>query len=394
MYAAHFGLREPPFNNTPDPRFFLTTSDHEEALACLVYAVQEMKGYVLLTGEVGAGKTLLVRMMLRRFGDQIASSVINNTCLDADDLLAAVCSEFALSAAQGASRFDRLAALQDYLLAQYAANIPVVLVLDEAQNLSDDAFEQIRMIGNLEADDAKLLQIVIVGQPELRQRFRAHCLRQLSQRLFRSFHLSALSAEETARYVRHRLAVAAAGTDARSEPQQDLFDPDALDVIHAFSGGLPRVINTACDNALLSAYAADLTTIDGPFMRGVVAQLEHGRSAGCRPSPVETPPTTLPAAESFREARAPASGQNAAPQLDSGRQDLEDVTTWAQAGAKRLASIYAAVERSYDHLLHQLADVQRPALGNRQAPVPCPGPIAGVGARPAGAGHYPSASST
>jgi general secretion pathway protein A len=379
MYAAHFGLREPPFNNTPDPRFFLTTSDHEEALACLIYAVQEMKGYVLLTGEVGTGKTLLVRMMLRRFGDRIASSVINNTCLAADDLLAAICSEFALSVAPGASRFDRLAALQDYLLAQYAANVPVVLVLDEAQNLSDDAFEQIRMIGNLEADDAKLLQIVIVGQPELRQRFRAHRLRQLRQRLFRSFHLSALSAEETARYIRHRLAVAATGTHARSTPLQDVFDPDALEVTYAFSGGLPRLINTACDNALLSAYAADRRTVDEPFMRGVIAQLEQGQSGGCRPSPTDSRPTvdvhpdgppTPPPIGSCQEDHASAGSRKCARPLDSGLHEPEDATAWARAGAERLASIYTAVERSYEHLIHQLADVQRPALGNRQAPAP------------------------
>ena len=285
MYAAHFGLRELPFNNTPDPRFFFATPDHEEALASLICTVSELKGYVLLTGEVGAGKTLVSRMMLRHFGDRISSAVINNTALSADDLLAAICSEFKLTAPPSATRFQLVRALQDYLLAEFAANRPAVLVLDEAQNLPQDAFEQLRMIGNLEADDAKLLQVVIVGQPELRERFNAENMRPLRQRIFRSYHLPALARETCAAYIRHRLTVAGLqGTDQGDSCERPgsstIFEAQAIDVIHEFSQGLPRLINTACDNAMITAYAADRHRIDGPLMRDVIAQI-----TGRQPSP-------------------------------------------------------------------------------------------------------------
>ena len=278
MYAAHFGLRETPFNNTPDPRFFFATPDHEEALASLIYTVEELKGYALLTGEVGVGKTLVSRMMLRHFGDRIASATINNTALSADDLLAAICAEFEVTTPLQASRFQRVRVLQDFLLAQFAANRPVVLVLDEAQNLPHEAFEQIRMIGNLEADDAKLLQIVIVGQPELRDRFASPNMRQLRQRIFRGFHLPALKSELCARYIAHRLRVAGlketeTGAGAPESLATPIFDAAAIDAIQQFSQGLPRPINTACDNALLSAYATGHKHIDGPFMIDVIAQL-------------------------------------------------------------------------------------------------------------------------
>jgi general secretion pathway protein A len=266
MYADFFGLRELPFNNTPDPRFFYSTPDHEEALASLIYAVEERKGFVLLTGEVGAGKTLVSRMMLRRFGSRIAFANITHAVQDATDLLESVCAEFELNIPQKASNAQFVRILQDYLLGQFAQNIPVVLILDEAQNLSGDVFEQLRMIGNLEADDAKLLQVVVVGQPELQRMFASRELRQLRQRIFRTFHLPALSREATAAYIRHRLSIAAA-------PDLEIFDESAIDSIFKVSQGLPRVINTVCDNAMLSAYSADRRLIDGPFIDSVAGQM-------------------------------------------------------------------------------------------------------------------------
>ncbi len=266
MYADFFGLRELPFNNTPDPRFFYSTPDHEEALASLIYAVRERKGFALLTGEVGAGKTLVSRMMLRHFGGQIAFASINHAIQSAADLMESVCTEFELSFKAGSSNAKLVRILQDFLLNKFSENTPVVLVLDEAQNLSVDAFEQLRMVGNLEADDAKLLQIIIVGQPELQQRFASQELRQLRQRVFRSFHLAALSREATDAYIRHRLSIAG-GNDAA------VFNLDAIDAVFHVSKGLPRLINTLCDNAMLSAYSADRQTIDGPFVRTVAKQM-------------------------------------------------------------------------------------------------------------------------
>ena len=272
MYAEFFGLRELPFNNTPDPRFFYSTPDHEEAVASLIYAVQQRKGFVLLTGEVGAGKTLVSRMMLRKFGNSIAFATINHAIESASDLLEALCTELELPVQPDLSHTQMIRNLHDFLLAKFSQNVPVVLVLDEAQNLPIAAFEQLRMIGNLEADDAKLLQIAILGQPELQRLFESAELRQLKQRVFRSFHIPALNRKATEGYIRYRLSVAG----SRST---DLFFPDAIDRIHEYSRGLPRLINALCDNAMLSAYSTGMREIDLPILDSVIAQM-MGPTAG------------------------------------------------------------------------------------------------------------------
>ncbi len=385
MYVTHFGLREPPFNNTPDPRFFYATPEHEEALATLIYAISELKGYVLLTGEVGTGKTLITRLMLRRFGDRISSAVINNTCLDADDLLAAICSEFRLEVPASATRFERVRALQDHLLAEFAANRPVVLVLDEAQNLSHEAFEQLRMIGNLEADDAKLLQVVIAGQPELRERFQAKNMRQLKQRVFRSFHLSALTRDALAAYVRHRLKVAGLGNtppapgDVAGQQPPALLDDEALDLIHAFTGGLPRLINTVCDNAMLCSFAADRLAIDGPFMRTVIDQM----TASDSPTPAPAPPASAVATETMeaeetavqmdrrlqdrpspapsperRNSPPPAEISTFAQHIDRLSQVCQEMSEQTQAAAQRVTGICQSADLSYARLANCASHVE------------------------------------
>jgi len=269
MYAEFFGLRELPFNNTPDPRFFYSTPDHEEALASLIYAVKERKGFVLLTGEVGAGKTLVSRIMLRHFGGAIAFANINHAVQTAGDLMESLCSEFELSYEPDTGNAHLVRILHDFLLAKFAQNTPVVLLLDEAQNLPVEAFEQLRMIGNLEADDAKLLQIAMVGQPELQRLFQSPQLRQLRQRIFRSYHLPALDRTSTDGYIRYRLSVAAGKEVA-------VFTDAAIDRVYAVSGGLPRIINTICDNAMLSAYSADCRVIEADFLESVLAQMMLG----------------------------------------------------------------------------------------------------------------------
>lgn len=266
MYAKFFSLRELPFNNTPDPRFFYSTPDHEEALASLIYAVKERKGFVLLTGEVGAGKTLISRMMLRHFNKSIEFAMINHAVENARDLMESVCAEFEIETSAQTTQTQLVRLLHDYLLAKFAQNVPVVLVLDEAQNLPTDAFEQLRMIGNLESDDAKLLQIAIVGQPELQQKFASADFRQLRQRIFRAFHLTSLDRQATEEYIRHRLNVVGAG-DA------GIFSSDAINRIYDVSRGLPRIINTICDNALLSAYSTDQHVIHGKMIESVVSQM-------------------------------------------------------------------------------------------------------------------------
>ena len=269
MYCDFYGLVSPPFNNTPDPRFFYNTPEHEEALASLLYAVQQRRGFVMVTGEVGAGKTLLSRVLTQSLDNTTRTAMIHNSRLDEIELLIQICRELELPVDANPSKGRMLERLNQFLLQCYAANQTVVLILDEAQNLSDDLFEELRMMGNLEADDAKLLQIIILGQPELRDRLAQPQLRQLRQRLFRSFHLAALSSGQTADYIRHRLAVAGAKTQ--------LFTPDAMDLIHRCSGGLPRVINQLCDGALLTAYGQSRKEVTRHIVQVVARELIPGQ---------------------------------------------------------------------------------------------------------------------
>ena len=368
MYADFFGLSQLPFNNTPDPRFFYSTPDHEEALASLIYAVSELKGFVLLTGEVGAGKTLVSRMMLRHFGPKIAFATINHSLKHADDLMESVCTEFDLEFERGATNAELVRLLHDFLLAQFARNKPVALILDEAQNLTVDAFEQLRMIGNLEADNAKLLQIVILGQPELQEKFRSPELRQLEQRIFRSFHLVRLDRDQTKGYIDHRLSVAGAG-------DRGVFDTDAIDRIYRVSQGLPRLINTACDNAMLSAYSADRHTVDGAFMETIIAQMMTigSQPAGAAPEERGYGQTAMALAMSVTEAARGAIGLPA-PFVASpaggtriARRSLAQTPQYSHAAARPetdLAVIsmnkgHEECRRSIDHLHERLESLGR-----------------------------------
>ena len=252
MYAQFFGLRQEPFSIAPDPRYLFMSRRHREALAHLLYGLNGGGGFVLLSGEIGAGKTTVCRCFLEQIPKRTNVAYIFNPKLTVNELLKSICDEFAIPyAAEGAAPAtvkDYLDPLNAFLLKTHAVGQNNVLIVDEAQMLSADVLEQLRLLTNLETNERKLLQIVLIGQPELRTLLARPELEQLAQRVIARFHLKALAAPETTQYIRHRLAVAGM---TRGMP----FDRQAIERIHALSRGIPRRINLLCDRAMLGAYA-------------------------------------------------------------------------------------------------------------------------------------------
>ena len=251
MYLSFFGLNEKPFAITPDPRYLYLSERHAEALAHLLYGINEAGGFVQLTGEVGTGKTTVIRSLLAQTPRNAEIALILNPRMTAPEFLLTICEELGIGVPDAAtgSLKDLVDILSHYLLKAHSAGKRIVLVVDEAQNLAPDVLEQVRLLTNLETTTQKLLQIILIGQPELRELLARNELRQLAQRITGRYHLCPLSRQETAAYVRHRLRVAGATSD--------IFTPHALLEVHRLSGGVPRVINVLCDRALLGAYTQD-----------------------------------------------------------------------------------------------------------------------------------------
>ncbi|MGO0999455.1 AAA family ATPase [Lysobacter sp. CA196] len=257
MYLEHYGLKEPPFSITPDPRFVFLSERHRDALAHLLFGIGQGGGggFVQLTGEVGTGKTTLCRLLLEQLPEKTRVALVLNPRLTPLELLETICEELHLDLAGKHGSVKALVdALNRYLLDAYARGLRVVLIIDEAQNLSLEALEQVRLLTNLETDTQKLLQIILLGQPELRDMLARPDMRQLSQRITARFHLTPLSAEETTAFLRHRYRIAGG--------QHLPFTPAAIKRIHAHSGGVPRLINVITERALLGGYAHDDVTID------------------------------------------------------------------------------------------------------------------------------------
>ena len=267
MYLQFFGLAEKPFAITPDPRYLYLSGRHADALAHLVYGINEAGGFIQLTGEVGTGKTTTIRSLLARAPKSAEIALILNPRLSAAEFLRSLCEELGLGADDSADGNTKnlVDLLNRYLLRAHAAGRRVVLVVDEAQNLAPDVLEQVRLLTNLETETQKLLQIILIGQPELRKLLAREDLRQIAQRITARFHLDPLSREETSAYVRHRLRVAGATTD--------IFTRAALREIYRVSGGVPRVINIVCDRALLGAYTQELHQVPGALVRRAGAEV-------------------------------------------------------------------------------------------------------------------------
>ncbi|HSI48824.1 MAG TPA: AAA family ATPase [Ideonella sp.] len=267
MYAPFFGLKQAPFSIAPDPHYLFMSERHREALAHLLYGLGGGGGFVLLTGEIGAGKTTVCRCFLEQIPPSCNVAYIFNPKLTVTELLQAICDEFHLQVPPGAKTVkDYVDPLNAFLLAQHAAGRNNVLIIDEAQNLSADVLEQLRLLTNLETSERKLLQVVLIGQPELRGILARPELEQLAQRVIARFHLGALSEAETAQYIRHRLTVAGL-TGALP------FDRGALRLIHQLTRGVPRRINLLCDRALLGGYAGGQVQITPAIVRQAAAEV-------------------------------------------------------------------------------------------------------------------------
>lgn len=266
MYQAHWKLREKPFENTPDPRYLYYSRKHEEALSRMLYAVRERKGAALLTGEYGSGKTLLSRVLLQELSSaQYKSAIIFNPKLPALELINEIANQLSGDTSSLLSKTDAIHNINEILYRNEKENKHTVVIIDEAQSILDeDSFEELRLLLNFQLNDKFLLTIFLLGQLELREKI--HNLPQLKERIAVRYNLTALSEEDTKKYIQHRLKVASS---------EDIFQDDAYSEIYRFSGGIPRKINNICDMALLVGYGEETSKIDGKIIRVVADDQEE-----------------------------------------------------------------------------------------------------------------------
>lgn len=272
MYEEFFGLDEIPFSLTPDPRFLWPSETHQEGLAALYYGITRRKGFILLTGEVGTGKTTLLRTVLQNISADIEVALILNTAdLDPLDLMKMVAAEFGLTG-NFQTKADYIVALNRFLLARLQANLNTVLIIDEAQNLAMPALEEVRLLSNLETETDKLLQIVLTGQPELLQKLSSPSLRQLRQRIAIEHHIEPLTHEEILPYLEHRLQAAGGRFD-------EVFSPGAEEIFYSFSNGCPRLINVLGDRVLLSSFSKQMNPVPNQLLESKAKEMSAKRAA-------------------------------------------------------------------------------------------------------------------
>lgn len=261
MYAAYFGLKENPFSLSPEPRYLFLSEQHRDALNCMIYGIKEKKGFVLISGDIGTGKTTICRSLINLLDDSVETALIFNTAISDLDLLETVIGEYGIAIISGSkTKKNYIDVLNDFLLRNFAAGKTAVLVIDEAQNLSHGVLEQIRMLSNLETETEKLIQIILIGQPELSNTLMLPALRQLNERITVRYDLKPLSSPEVREYIQHRLMVA-------QGPGSLQFTKGAFNLIYTFTEGIPRRINALCDRALLIAYTKNVSKIDRKIVK-------------------------------------------------------------------------------------------------------------------------------
>lgn len=266
MYRKFYGLKEKPFNVTSDPNFLFLSRRHKEAFSHLIYGIEERKGFLEITGEIGTGKTTLCRALLNKLNNKTKTAFIFNPNLSSLQLLKAIIEDLGLKIEKN-NKMDLYRQLNKFLIGQLALGNNVVLIVDEAQNLKSNLLEQIRLLSNLETEKEKLFQIVLVGQPELREKLNNPSLRQLRQRIGVRYHILPLDRDEINTYIQHRLSVAGSVGDIK-------FTDDAVDAVFEYSSGVPRIINMACDKVLLLGYVLETRIIDGEIVKKSVGELE------------------------------------------------------------------------------------------------------------------------
>lgn len=266
MYESFYGFNEKPFEMTPDTRYFYPSEQHTDALNHMVYAIEERRGFVVITGEIGSGKTTLSRVLFQKLDRLTKTAIIRNTNLSAKDLVALTLEELEIPYKPGSTKTSLIGLLNEFLIEQLRNNGNVVLLVDEAQNLTPRVLEEVRMLSNLETETEKLIQIVLMGQPELKAKLWLKGLTQLRQRVTLYYHLGPLDAEETSGYVRHRLQVAG----ANGAP---VFQHGALSKIYQYTRGVPRLVNGLCDRALLTGYVNDTKVINEQMVAEAAEEL-------------------------------------------------------------------------------------------------------------------------
>jgi len=265
MYEKFYNFSEKPFNTTPDTKFFFPSPKHQEALASLIYAVDERKGFVVITGEIGSGKTTVSRNLLNKLNFSTKVALITNTNLTPKELIAEILDEFEVEY-KGGTKQKLISQLNKYLIQQLSAGMNMVLIIDEAQNLPTKVLEEVRMLSNLETEKEKLIQIILMGQPELRTKLNNPKLEQFKQRIAVYYHLNPLNKKETHDYILHRLSL------VNSNGFDNIFTAEAIDLIHQNSKGIPRLINLICDSALLSGFVSEKRAITERIVKEVIRE--------------------------------------------------------------------------------------------------------------------------